>query len=152
LIAHWPKGIGKKMRGKIDHQPGHLIDVMATCVEISGLQYPAKFGEYEIDPLEGVSLVPAFKGKDLERGDALYFEHHLNCAVRDGEWKLVRYGRTGRPATLQPWELYDLSKDRIESNNLAKEKPELAQALEKKWEAWAERAKVKPWPWTFDSD
>ena len=72
--------------------------------------------------------------------------------MRDGDWKLVRYGRTGRPATLQPWELYDLSKDRIESNNLAKEKPELAQALEKKWEAWAERAKVKPWPWTFDSD
>ena len=152
LIAHWPKGIAKKARGTIDHQPGHLIDLMATCVEISGLQYPAKFGEHEIDPLEGVSLVPAFRGKSLGRKDALYFEHHLNCAIRDGDWKLVRYGRTGRPATLQPWELYDLSKDRIESNNLAKEKPELAQALEKKWEAWAERAKVKPWPWTFDSD
>ena len=151
LIAHWPKGMAKKIRGGIDHQPGHLIDLMATFVDIAGLQYPAKFGEHAIDPLEGVSLVPAFKGKDLERTDALYFEHHLNCAVRDGDWKLVRYGRTGRPSTLQAWELYDMAKDRIESKNLAEEKPEIAKALEKKWENWANRAKVKPWPWTFEN-
>ena len=152
LIAHWPKGMAKKMRGAIDHQPGHLVDLMATFVDVAGLQYPEKFGEYEIDPLEGVSLVPAFKGKPLKRKDALYFEHHLNCAVRDGDWKLVRYGRTGRPSTLQAWELYDMAKDRIESKNLAKEKPEIAKALEKKWESWAKRAKVKPWPWTFENN
>jgi arylsulfatase A-like enzyme len=150
LIAHWPKGIAKDLRGKIDRQPGHLIDVMATCVDISGLDYPKKSGEHEIDPLEGVSLGPAFRGKPLKRTDALYFEHHLNCAVRDGDWKLVRYGRTGRPSTLQPWELYDMAKDRIESENLAKENPEIAKALEKKWETWATRAKVKPWPWKFE--
>jgi arylsulfatase len=142
--------MAKKMRGGIDHQPGHLVDLMATFVDVAGLQYPEKFGEYEIDPLEGVSLVPAFKGKPLKRKDALYFEHHLNCAVRDGDWKLVRYGRTGRPSTLQAWELYDMVKDRIESKNLAKENPEIAKALKKKWENWANRAKVKPWPWTFE--
>ena len=70
--------------------------------------------------------------------------------MRDGDWKLVRYGRTGRPSTLQPWELYDMAKDRIESENLAKENPEIAKALEKKWETWANRAKVKPWPWEFE--
>ena len=152
LIAHWPKGIGKRMRGEIDHQPGHLIDLMATCVDLAGLKYPKTFGEHAIDPLEGVSLVPAFRGKPLGRKDALFFEHHLNCAIRDGDWKLVRYGRPGRPATLHPWELYDMSKDRVESNNLAQEKPELAQSLEKKWEAWANRARVKPWPWKFEND
>ena len=152
LIAHWPKGIVKKMRGKIDHQPGHLIDLMATCVDLAGLKYPKTFGEHTIDPLEGVSLVPAFRGKPLGRKDALFFEHHLNCAIRDGDWKLVRYGRPGRPATLQAWELYDMSKDRVESNNLAQEKPELAQSLEQKWEDWANRARVKPWPWKFEND
>ena len=44
-----------------------------------------------------------------------------------------------------------MSVDRIESRNLAKEKPEIAKALEDKWEAWATRAKVKPWPWKFEN-
>jgi arylsulfatase len=54
--------------------------------------------------------------------------------------KLVRIGREG------PWELYDLAKDRTEINNLAAENPSLAKELEGKWEAWALRAHVKPYP------
>jgi len=77
LIAHWPKGIGKRMRGEIDHQPGHLIDLMATCVDLAGLKCPQKYGDYEVDPLEGVSLAPAFRGKPQGRKGTLFFEHHL---------------------------------------------------------------------------
>ena len=55
-----------------------------------------EFGGHKIQPLEGVSLRPAFHGKKLGRKDALYFDHHLNGAIRDGQWKLVRYGETGR--------------------------------------------------------
>jgi len=56
LIAHWPKGI--TARGELRHQPGHLIDIMATSVEVSGAKYPP-----EATPLEGRSLVPAFRNQ-----------------------------------------------------------------------------------------
>ena len=150
LIAHWPKGIDTSIKGGIDHQPGHVIDLMATCLDIAGVAYPNEFRGNKIQPLEGVSLRPALVGKKLKRKDALYFDHHLNGAVRDGRWKLVRYGRTGRDAKLYPWELFDMEKDRSETTNLANEHPDKVLELEKKWEQWAVRALVKPWPWKVD--
>ena len=106
-----------------------------------------KFGGHKIQPLEGVSLKLAFNGKTLGRTDALYFDHHLNGAIRDGQWKLVRYGDSGRNAKLHPWQLYDMENDRSEQNDLAKKYPDKVKALADKWEKWAVRARVKPWPW-----
>ena len=71
-----------------------------------------------------MSLKPAFNGKNLGRTDALYFDHHLNGAIRDGQWKLVRYGDSGRNAKLHPWQLYDMDNDRSEQNDLAKKYPD----------------------------
>ncbi len=150
LIAFWPKGIDASRNGKLDHQPGHLIDLMATCLDVAGVEHPKEFGGHKIQPLEGVSLRPAFQGKKLGRKDALYFDHHLNGAIRDGQWKLVRYGETGREPKLRAWELYDMDKDRSETNNLAKDHPDKVKELEAKWEKWAVRARVKPWPWKVD--
>jgi len=137
LIAHWPARI--KDGGALRKQPGHLIDVMATCVDVGGAKYPAEFKGKAIQPMEGRSLVPAFDNKPIER-EALYWEHEGNAAIRVGDWKLVRLGRTGA------WELYDLKTDRTELKNVAAEKPERAKDLAVKWEAWAERAQVKPYP------
>ncbi|MCH8042386.1 MAG: arylsulfatase [Planctomycetes bacterium] len=150
LIVHWPAGIAKARRGKLERQPGHVIDIMATCVDVAGGKFPKKFAGKELIPLEGVSLRPTFSGKSLGRKDALYFEHHLNCAIRDGDWKLVRKGNTGRPAKLHAWELYNMRKDRAELHNLAEKHPKKVAELTAKWEAWAVRAKVKPWPWKFE--
>ena len=49
--------------------------------------------------VEGVSLVPAFKGESLNRGKPIFWEHEGNRAVRDGQWKLVHHqsGETPRP-------------------------------------------------------
>jgi arylsulfatase len=131
LIAHWPQRISAK--GELRKQPGHLIDLMATCVEISGAKYPA-----EATPLEGLSLLPAFADKELAR-EAIYWEHEGNRAVRQSQWKLVAKHN-------QAWELYDIAADRIESRNLASEKPELVKDLSEKYTAWAARANVAPWP------
>ena len=120
-------------------QPGHLIDVMATCVDAGGAKYPAEFKGKPVLPMEGRSLLPAFDNKPIER-EALYWEHEGNAAIRVGDWKLVRLGRNGA------WELYDLKTDRTELKNLEAEKAELARDLAAKWEAWAERAQVKPYP------
>jgi len=137
LIAHWPARI--KAAGELRHQPGHLVDIMATCVEVAGAKYPAEFGGKPIQPMEGRSLVPAFDNQPIQR-DALYWEHEGNAAIRVGDWKLVRLGRNG------PWELYNLKTERTELHNLAATEPARAKELAAKWDAWAERAQVKPYP------
>ena len=147
LIAHWPSGIDPSRNGKLEHQPGHVIDIMATCADVAGGAYPKKFGEHQIIPVEGVSLRPAFSGKSLERSDALYFEHHLNCAIRDGDWKLVCKGKAGLAVKQFDWELYNVKTDRAELQNVADKNPEKVEALLAKWEKWAVRAKVQPWPY-----
>jgi len=137
MIAHWPAGFSGK--GEWRTQPAHLIDVMPTCVELAGAVYPAEFNGHAIQPMEGKSLVPAFANTPIAR-DALYWEHEGNAAVRVGDLKLVRRGRNGA------WELYDMKTDRTELHDLAATQPEKAKALAAKWEAWAERAQVEPYP------
>ncbi|MFT5124097.1 MAG: arylsulfatase A-like enzyme [Kiritimatiellia bacterium] len=136
LIAHWPAGISR--RNELEHTPGHLVDLMATCVDAAGATYPEKFhGGQKITPMEGRSLLPAFAGKPIDR-EALYWEHEGNRAIRVGDMKLVAKGAKG------PWELYDISKDRAEQHDLAQERPERAQQLAAQWQTWAERANVLP--------
>ena len=68
-----------------------------------------------------------------------------NRAIREGDWKLVAKG----PAA--PWELYNLANDRTELHDLAAAEPERAKDLAAKWDAWAKRANVLPWPWDAPS-
>ncbi|WP_342793745.1 arylsulfatase [Pontiella desulfatans] len=137
LIAHWPQGISA--RNGLRKEPGHLIDLMATCVELSGAAYPAERNNEKIHPMEGRSLVPVFGGASLDR-KAIYWEHEGNRAVRVGDWKLVAKGRTGK------WELYNLAADRSELDDLAASHPERVGELAAMWQAYAERAQVIPWP------
>lgn len=139
LVLHYPAGTKKAMQGKLVHDPGHVIDLMATCVDLAGASYPGQFQDIDIQPMEGISLSGALKGKTLKRDAPLFFEHEGNAAIRDGQWKLVRIRN-------KPWELYDLQADRSETNNLAQEHPERVKDLAAKWDAWAERAKVFPKP------
>jgi arylsulfatase len=146
LIAHWPRGIAADRKGKLDHQAGHLIDIMATCADVGGAKYPKEYRGEPITPLEGTSLRPAFGGKDLGRAKPIFWEHEGNCALRDGKWKIVRKGNMGTGENT-PWELYDMEADRTELNDLAAEMPERLKAMADAWEAMAVHSKAKPWPW-----
>ena len=137
LIAHWPKGI--KAKGELRHEPGHLIDLMATCIDLSGAMYPAKFADHDIKPLEGRSLVGGFAADRAEER-VLLFEHFGKAAIRKGDMKLVRLGYR------KPWELYDIKKDRSELNDLSKEKPALAKQLAELFEKEAKRTQIYPLP------
>ena len=87
--------------------------------------------------MEGVSLLPALRGRALRRENPLFWEHEGNKAVRSGDWKLVmRHGK--------PWELFDLSTDPIELHDLAAVQPERVKELSAKYEEWAARAFVVP--------
>jgi arylsulfatase len=139
FIAHWPAGIAAERRGKLEKQPAHLVDLMATAVDLAGAVYPARFHDHDILPMEGVSLRPAFTGQSLARKQPIFWEHEGNKAVRDGQWKLVQKWRG-------PWELYDMEADRTEQHNVLAEHPEIASRLEAAWTAWAQRAFVDEWP------
>ena len=141
LVVHWPAGIPAGRRGRIEGQPGHLVDFMATCVELAGAAYPVEFKGQPIPPTAGTSLVPAFRGEPLARRDPLFWEHEGNRALRDGPWKLVAKGPGGR------WELYDMERDRTELNDLATAEPERLKAMIAQWESIARRVGAIPWPW-----
>ena len=139
LIAHWPKGI--KAKNEWRNTPAHLIDIMATCADLGKTPYPSEYKGNKIVPIEGKSLTSVFENDKMEDRQ-IFFEHERNRAVRHGKWKLVAKGLQGK------WELYDMEKDRTEMHDLAAKMPDKAKELEEAWEAWAQRAFVKPFPGT----
>ncbi len=138
LIAHWPAGIAVSRNGALEKQPGHLVDVMATCVDLAGAKYPAEFKGNVIEPVQGVSLRPAFSGESLGRKQPIFWEHEGNKAARDGQWKLVKRHK-------QPWQLFDMNADRTEQHDVIKDHPDIASRLEAAWNAWAQRSYVDEW-------
>ncbi len=141
LIAHWPHGIAGG--GQWTDHVGHLMDIMATCVDVAGARYPKTFDGHEITPMEGTSLAPLFAGQ-LAQGhpEGLYWEHEGNRAVRLGNWKLV--SKRSAPENGR-WELYDMAADRSELNDLASAMPEKVDELAGMWRAWADRVGVVEW-------
>lgn len=125
LIVHWPAGL-KTPPGSVTDQPGHLIDFMATFVDLAGAEYPTQISQRRIDPLQGKSLLPIFRGQTRKPHETLYFHFGTDRALRQGSWKLVSAKR-GR------WELYNLKQDRAESNDLAAKHPERVRAMAAEW-------------------
>ncbi len=121
LIVHWPSGI--KARGELRSDPGHVIDLLPTVLDLAGVDVSDSL---EV-PFPGESLVPTFKGES-ERERELWWYHEGNRALRHGDWKIVAVRD-------KPWELFNLARDRTESENLAASSPEKVKELEARWES-----------------
>ena len=141
MIVHWPKGLssaaGEGRRqledgSRVTDQPAHLIDIMATALELGGASYPEKVGSRMVDPLMGKSLVPIFKGQVRPEHDPLYFHFGTDRALRKGTWKLVS-------AKKGAWELYDMEADRTELQDLSDQYPDKVKAMASEWFEWAEK-------------
>ncbi len=140
LIVCWPKGIPQRRAGSLVEVPSHLIDLMPTFIELAQARFPKQWDGKSTVPLEGISLIPFFKGKHgTERKQPLFWEHEGQRAVRMGKWKLVASNN-------EPWELYDLETDRTELNSRADSEPRRVRKTLREYQAWADRAGVKPWP------
>jgi len=133
LIVSWPSHI----KSRIVRNPGHIIDIMPTLLELAGRKYPTEFNGHQIQPVEGRSLVPLFAGGT--RPDATYvWEHEGNRAIREGNYKLV--------ATFgSDWELFDMSADRLEARNLAATRPDKVAEMSARYDSEAARIGIRPW-------
>jgi len=156
FIVHWPRGI--KSKGELRNQVAHIIDVVPTLMEVASAESIEYRGSEKVMDLEGKSLVPTFENNPIER-DFLAWEHLSNRGILKDNWKLVSYQRDmmryweegemkfEARGPLPDWELYDVDIDRTETNDLADAYPEIIRDLSEKWEEWAVRVKVKPWPY-----
>lgn len=126
FIAHWPAGMKDVKHGGFVRHAAYLPDVMATCIELASATYPDS-----VPQCVGKSLAATLQGgAEPIHTEPIYWEHEGNAAVRWGDWKLVRRYE-------QPWELYDISKDRTELNNLAEHDTAKRDEMVAMWEAWA---------------
>ncbi|APZ96853.1 arylsulfatase [Fuerstiella marisgermanici] len=136
LVAHWPDGVTAKP-GSISDQPGHLIDLSATCFDAANAAYPDEFAGKPTTAIQGQSLLPILKGKQRDGHEWLYFQFGDNRAIRRGDWKAVS-ARGGR------WELYNLAEDRSELNDLASSKKGLVTGLSELWDRAADTVDHAP--------
>jgi arylsulfatase A-like enzyme len=124
LVVHWPRGIAA--RGQLRHNPGHLIDLAPTILELAGGRWPTTLAGKPVPPPPGKSLVPVFANDGSVAHDYFWWYHIGNRAICVGDWKLVA-------ANQSPWELFDLRSDRSETKNLAAEYPEKVKELAEAW-------------------
>lgn len=128
-VMHWPKGLPGG--GSWNTTPGHLVDIVPTVLAAAGVEpLPPKPGQPQ---RPGVNLLPALrKETGVARSTALWWLHEGNAAVSEGPLKLVR-------TKGQPWELYDLERDRAETSDLAAVRPNDTARLAALWESqWAQ--------------
>jgi len=134
LIIRWPEVI---QPGSWSESTGHVLDIMPTLLDISGISYPDRFAGNDILPMEGESLYPVLKGDmDWSRSPVIY-EFSGNRFVKEDEWKLV--AQVG-----DSWELYNLRSDRTETKNLIDQYPDRVKRMAKMYEDWAMRVGAMP--------
>jgi arylsulfatase A-like enzyme len=135
FVASFP---GFIQPGRTSSQPAHVVDLMATFLDLAGVSYPRTFNNRPVKPTEGLSLKPLLKGATWKGHDALFWEHEGGRAVRQGDWKLVSNYPENR------WRLYNLKTDRSEGSDLAAKNPQKVAQLAALYESWAARIGVIP--------
>tara|TARA_R110002049_G_scaffold76250_4_gene196096 strand:- start:15589 stop:17238 length:1650 start_codon:yes stop_codon:yes gene_type:complete len=143
FIVHWPNGIPKEDHGMLVQEYGFLPDIMATCVDLANAKYPKEYKGNKIHPMVGKSLVPVISGQRKSvHTEPIFWEHEGNKAVRNGKYKLVQ---TWQADKKDNWELYDMSLDRTEMNDLSQEMPEKLKEMTGQYDEWATQMHVLPW-------
>jgi arylsulfatase len=125
-VVHWPRGIAAK--NELRRDPGHLIDLVPTVMDVAGGKLPTEWKGEAVPPKPGKSLAAAFARNGALGERNLWWLHEENRAMRIGDWKLVSEKRRGK------WELYDLSKDRGETNDLSDKHPDKVRELTEAWQ------------------
>lgn len=154
MAIMWPKVI--KDKGGIRHQFHHVIDIVPTILEAAKLKQPEVVDGIKQSPIEGVSLAYTFDKANAEmpsKHKTQYFEMFGDHAIYHEGWiastKVMRppwvtMGSVNQDPASYPWELYDLSKDWTQSDNIAEQNPAKVKELEKLF--WEEAKKYQVLP------
>ena len=124
LIACWPDRI--KDVGGFRRQVGHVIDLVPTIMEVAGGELPATHNDKPYPSRPGKSLLGALVADTPVDRNELWWFHDGHKAIRIGNMKAVA-------PKGEPWELYDLSKDRAESTDLSQSDPDKLGQLTDRW-------------------
>ena len=133
FIVRWP---GVVEAGSMTDEVGHIIDLLPTCADIAGADYPKTHNGHDILPDEGLTLRQLFEGNTRTGHETLYWEWTGNRAIRQGDWKLCW------DKEVKQWELYNLPHDRTEIHNLADRHPDIVEQLSNMWFSWAKETDV----------
>ena len=125
FIMHWPEGLRGK-ENTINYGVSHVIDILPTFLEITATSYPDTINGLKTTPIEGRSMLPLIKGEANTTNDTLFWEHETGKALRIGDWKISAL-------IGGEWELFNLAKDRTETNNLAAIMAEKVEEMEAVW-------------------
>ncbi|MBX6361752.1 MAG: arylsulfatase [Acidobacterium ailaaui] len=140
MIVFWPNGIKIKPGTIVKDYIGDVIDIMPTIVDVARAKYPKYYKGHKITPMQGISMLPLFKGKRVHGHDTLYNEHYGSAYVRIKNWKLVRLQKDSS------WHLYDFDNDKSEMIDLKDKFPFLVKKMDSIWRVWANKNNVFPKP------
>jgi arylsulfatase len=154
MAVSWPRVIEDK--GGIRHQFHHIIDIVPTILEAAGIEQPKLVDGIEQSPIEGVSMVYTFDAKNADAPSTRktqYFEMMGDHAIYHEGWiastKVMRppwviAGGVGSDPASYPWELYDLTKDWTQAEDVAAEHPEKLKEMQELFWKEAEKYQVLP--------
>ena len=155
MCIAWPGRI--KDAGGIRNQFHHMIDIVPTILEVTGIQAPVTVNGIAQKPIEGVSLAYTFDKANANAPSThrtQYFEMMGDRAIYHEGWIAsttplrppwnLTGDVTADPANGFQWELYDLSKDWTQDNDLAASNPEKLKELQEL--LWVETAKYQVLP------
>ena len=107
---------------------------MPTFLDIAQAEYPSEFKGRHPLPVEGVSLLPVFRGKQRSAPARLCWDLSRHQAIREGNWKAIRLRQ--KP---DHWQLYDLERDGTETTDVADQHPELVKGMAHRFDVWYDR-------------
>ena len=143
LIIYYPKSI--KDKGAIRSQFSHVNSVLPTSIELTGVKIPEVINGYKQDTLEGVSL--AYTVNDAKAAGKHHIQHFevsgARAIYKDG-WKAEVHHERGQLFSNDVWELYNLTTDFNERNNLAQKNPEKLKELQEEFDKQAYKYNVYP--------
>ena len=143
MIVHWPNGMESK--GEIRTQFTHVSDITATVYDVLGIEVPDQLNGIEQMEVTGISFADTFDNPNAKTAkNTQYFEHSGKRTIYHDGWKAISIHQPGTDFEDDEWELYNVTEDFSELNNVAVEHPGLLEELIELWNEEAEKNNVLP--------
>lgn len=146
LVIHWPNGIAAK--GEVRHQYHHSTDIVATILDVCGVEFPEAYNGVTQRPLSGVSMRYSFDSADAPTQKVTqYYEMFGARGIWHEGWKAVTEHGPGSGMSSfdqDRWQLFHTDEDRSEAHDLADQNPEKLAELKALWMEEAKANNVLP--------